>query len=1264
MSLKIKKYIFRVLLAAIIVGAAALCLHILVNHPGFQQYLIQRLASGSSYDLNTGPVQVTFDNGLGVVARDVVATAKQGNHSLQAAEISVKFKFKQLFQGRFIPERITANNTIWEVNPSKKTKQPLSPKRISDQLPRFEPLFSKVQEMTLENSTVILKNSEYGLKNLDVVMRPSGKDNRQRKVHIKGILTTPESPVPFQIDGSVSPSSTAADNPTISLSLQLTDLPLAQIRWPKQIRFFGGLATGDIRVAGLKDNRLVVSGFLVGKGLDFTVNRKGRSKSYALAKATVDFNGHLGLTEGAIDKLVVKTPETEVGLEMTLDWRSPTNPSLDLAISSQPVTLAVFKKIFPTPLVPAWIEPRLFPIFNEGSARLDRLRLNGTIDRIKKLKLPGNADVFFMQLTLMNMNAFPEDPELTIHEVNGEVTIDRGRLGINGVNARYKASRLDRGTLIWPDLYDKSRRYTIQIQGDFLLENLKRQGSQKIWPPVIRREINRIQSASGPATADIKLSFSGKKQLPILTGTVKCNQSRIHHTALADPLLIKKGLFKFDSAGKTELKTTGSWGSTDFTISGTTGPLWRANGPVRRPTLDLAVVGDMGLSDLFIIREMAMVPAAWRTPLIGIESIGGRLTADITIHRKKENNPGRISGRLSTTGAALTHKSLNLPLSIVKGEVTILPDNTSSFNGSGTWGRSYFSGKGRTNIKKKTMTADLSVTVDINELIRRFAPSHQPQINLTNPATASLQIQQQNARWTLKGGARLDSQIITFPWGFLAPPGNGNQLDFDLTYFSGKWVVETCQFTNRSSLLTFQAGKIESSEGVNNLNMIVEPLDLESIGLHVNNDDGTPHEVKGRLEGRIAVSSPSDISQLNVNGSLLLDGLFFGRATGSRPYRADLRFSGRDLEIVEATFPFGQETGHLSGRLTGWDQWMGTLTLELACIDLSRVIDRMQLSPPGKRPWLTRLLTNANINIGIEANQVIWETIDLGTLAASLHYQKNYLRIVNALFDGPSGMIKLAGSLPGSKRKNVSLMTYFKLSQMPIDAMMEALHRPGDTIDGTLGLEGGLAIRGSDTSEIINNLAGKINLMLTDGSFKKSNIIIKILDFLSIQNIFLRRPPDILKSQFYFKSITGHLTIENGRMTTDKLYMDSPVFNAAIRGSYHLPKNQLNFLVGVQPLNTIDRIISKVPIIGHILTGKKKTILVYYFKIRGKPNEVIVKHIPFKNLDGAIVGYFKRLFLTPTRLLTKISNTLEGIAEDIRTGKSIPEQLDPSTSGP
>jgi hypothetical protein len=100
--------------------------------------------------------------------------------------------------------------------------------------------------------------------------------------------------------------------------------------------------------------------------------------------------------------------------------------------------------------------------------------------------------------------------------------------------------------------------------------------------------------------------------------------------------------------------------------------------------------------------------------------------------------------------------------------------------------------------------------------------------------------------------------------------------------------------------------------------------------------------------------------------------------------------------------------------------------------------------------------------------------------------------------------------------------------------------------------------------------------------------------------------------------------------------MRSPVINAAGKARLDLPNNQMRADLGVQPLVTLDSLVSKIPIVGYILTGKDKTLLVYYFKVEGPFSSPEVTYIPLKKWGNSIVGYVTRIFLTPPRLFEKL----------------------------
>jgi hypothetical protein len=184
------------------------------------------------------------------------------------------------------------------------------------------------------------------------------------------------------------------------------------------------------------------------------------------------------------------------------------------------------------------------------------------------------------------------------------------------------------------------------------------------------------------------------------------------------------------------------------------------------------------------------------------------------------------------------------------------------------------------------------------------------------------------------------------------------------------------------------------------------------------------------------------------------------------------------------------------------------------------------------------------------------------------------------------------------------------------------------------------APEGKELRDLISHLDGGTNLLISKGVIRKSNVFLKILEFLSLQNIFTKRPPDLSKEGLYFESLGGHGDIEKGVVRTENAQMKSPILNAVAAGSADLAQGLADFDLGVQPLGTIDTVVSNIPVLGHILTGENKSLITYYFEVKGPLLNPQVEAVPFKALGNGVAGILKRLFLSPVKLFDDIS---EGI---------------------
>jgi hypothetical protein len=95
-------------------------------------------------------------------------------------------------------------------------------------------------------------------------------------------------------------------------------------------------------------------------------------------------------------------------------------------------------------------------------------------------------------------------------------------------------------------------------------------------------------------------------------------------------------------------------------------------------------------------------------------------------------------------------------------------------------------------------------------------------------------------------------------------------------------------------------------------------------------------------------------------------------------------------------------------------------------------------------------------------------------------------------------------------------------------------------------------------------------------------------------------------------------------------------------GDADIINNQIDVKIGVQPLQTVGKIINRIPIIGWVLTGGKKQFLVVYYEAKGNWDNPTVSSIPETSLSSGIYNIFKRTLNLPDKMITKPGKVFMG----------------------
>jgi uncharacterized protein involved in outer membrane biogenesis len=281
----------------------------------------------------------------------------------------------------------------------------------------------------------------------------------------------------------------------------------------------------------------------------------------------------------------------------------------------------------------------------------------------------------------------------------------------------------------------------------------------------------------------------------------------------------------------------------------------------------------------------------------------------------------------------------------------------------------------------------------------------------------------------------------------------------------------------------------------------------------------------------------------------------------------------------------------------------------------------------------------SRIKLDIEAGN--YGKLEFSNLNATLQQEKGILHLLESsagIFDGQlSAKGRIASGGGQGDRYDLNM------EMVKVDA--EKLFRILDIskeVTGSLTLNGNLTARGDSILEIKKSASGSIKLQMNDGKLRRFNTLSKVFSILNVSQLLKFQLPDMVSGGMPYSNITGNIVIKEGSISSQDLYISSDAINISILGSADIVKEELDFTLGVQPLQTVDKIVNHIPVVGWILTGKDKYFLTAYFEAKGKWSDPKVSAIPVKSLGKGILGVFRRVFELPVRLFTDTGKVILG----------------------
>ena len=197
---------------------------------------------------------------------------------------------------------------------------------------------------------------------------------------------------------------------------------------------------------------------------------------------------------------------------------------------------------------------------------------------------------------------------------------------------------------------------------------------------------------------------------------------------------------------------------------------------------------------------------------------------------------------------------------------------------------------------------------------------------------------------------------------------------------------------------------------------------------------------------------------------------------------------------------------------------------------------------------------------------------------------------------------------------------WFSLEGVPAQDLMGWFDVPSRFILGTLSLEGKLEGRYASSETWKRTLKGTASLQCTDGTIHRYEVLSKILTLVNFTQWSRVRMTDLATRGVPFERIAGNLRVRDGRVETDSVVIDSSVARAEFLGAYDFVEDRMDLQLSVRPLEQLDQMIDRLPVVGRVISGPDGTIVIFYYRLTGPLKEPQVTLIPFKSLNDRLNG--------------------------------------------
>ena len=447
---------------------------------------------------------------------------------------------------------------------------------------------------------------------------------------------------------------------------------------------------------------------------------------------------------------------------------------------------------------------------------------------------------------------------------------------------------------------------------------------------------------------------------------------------------------------------------------------------------------------------------------------------------------------------------------------------------------------------------------------------------------------------------------------------------------------------NLSGTLTFSGGALLPSQGMKPLTELNGSVTFTGSQLETSLISGklgsTPLYGKGTVRNfakpvvTVAFSSP------------LVDPADLGLKSSDRAFRpsrvqGSITLQDQDLRIASFSTQINNTHLALTGTIRDLRHPRADLTITSSHLELDDLLALTTLetaTPSSGSP------EKPAVKGSLKAESGKLREISFEKLSTEFIYEDGILYLQPLEFQALGGTIASRVRVDRTAGEAPRYQVNYELRRISSQGLLKSLGVKKQELWGTLSAQGDLNARGSSPDELKKSLLGSLSFHIDNGSIRRFASLSKIFSILNVSQLLKMHLPEMTSGGMPFSEITGTVAIKDGILSTSDLFVKSEAMNISAVGSLNLPKELLNLIVGVQPLQTVDKVINRIPIVGWILTGKDKSWITSYFEVTGSPGDPKVSVKTVSSMATGVFNIFNRLFQLPTKLFTDTGAVILG----------------------